>query len=860
MQDAYTDGNDDGVSLRGAMKRTESNMSATSFNRDSPSHADAYTTFSPGKNLSLFANSNLNLPNFGTDGSASKSGSKGKNRAPSYTAAPDEFLNDYLSGTANSAAPSRRRSANASGMAAALAGAVSPAAGTPEGVLGLEESDSEEEDLTPTQVAALDLLDLIDSHTTAVKAAEIILSINLEALKSPYVLAQMSKKLAPFPLEKYAEAHFQYDRRANSNSSTLHTHPVDKLITFQSDLLKTPLTAMPTPTMAADAVACFRIINTFMGSASKASGLQQIDLAVNLLLKLITAPPEFHDEIYCQICKQTRKNPTVESLELGWQLMLLCLSTIPPSKRLLPYLIHYISTSLSRLEQSMKNSISAPASASTAAAPFTELESTAKVASGDENVLKFVIVALRTVVPAAAACVRTEIPTRAEIRALLLGESMEISVFTMVHGLHHKFAVNSYTNVSALLALMCDQLQLQESNRKIFALYEVAAEDDATHSGTTHHHGHHAHHSDAEVEMNPDERVLDWLSRCQRALLNTTGAYQAGSVPYNYNYHLGVSGDEQDRDRVAHNESHGHLHSAPSAVNVHHNSSHRLMLRAKYMFRIADHAHDAVAMDLLYAQAHADVLNARYMHTAADAIVLAAFMLQELCGDYISGTRTLSELKGKSITLSKVISKSLLDQGNITRHEFEGRIFTAYKTLAGVTKENARRMYLSYISCWKIFGATFFIVSGQVNNFTEIVLSVSANSILLLNPVSMHFLAEYKYSDIYSWGHSFDSFVLIIGSKSSQSKSYFKTTQGKEIDGLVRIYHDHYMATEHTTQGAVCHVNMGHASSNTGGNTGGNINAALGHGSIHSSGHSSGISSPAVGSKGKGGVSFGHMQ
>ena len=70
---------------------------------------------------------------------------------------------------------------------------------------------------------------------------------------------------------------------------------------------------------------------------------------------------------------------------------------------------------------------------------------------------------------------------------------------------------------------------------------------------------------------------------------------------------------------------------------------------------------------------------------------------------------------------------------------------------------------------------------------------MSVKSILLLDPISKQHLAEYKYSDIYSWGHSFDSFVLIIGSKSSQSKSYFKTSQGKEIDSLVKMYHDYYV-------------------------------------------------------------------
>jgi hypothetical protein len=754
----------------------------------------------PDKNMTLFGKAELNLPLFGDGGpdspaksSRAKSPPK-KIRGAEYSAAPTEFLAEFFAASSNAAGvrPARRRSSAAT--SGAMAAAAMASAGTSGGegataeavVAGAADAgaDADDVDLTPTEVAALDTLDLIETATPAVKAAEILLTLNPVALRSPYVLSHLSEKLAHFSLDKYAEAHFQYDRRANNSASAAHAHPVEKLLTYQSDLLKAPLTALSSAALGTDAVACFRLICAFLDN-SKSSGLQQIDLAMNLLLKLITAPGEFHDEIYCQLCKQTRKNPSPEGLEFGWQLMLLCLATVPPSKRLLPYLCNYISTSLHRLEAAA--GVGKFSSAGAASTPLTPQSAAAEAMSASSaNAMKFALLALRAVVPAAGASVRTEIPARAEIRALLLGESLEVAVTTMVPTLHRSFAVDSYTTVEALLQMMCDALQVQDSNRRIFTIYEVSCEDDghAAHGpyhGASHSSAHHATTA-VEVELNHQERVLDWVSRCQRAHLSTLSHAHGGSADER----------EQAYHRALTNPHAGTADHAHGGSGAH--TTYKLLFKAKYLYRIVDHAQDAVTMELLYAQCLNDVITARYPHTPADAVVLAAFVLQELCGDYHAGTRTLSELKVKGITLSKLISRSILEQNVINRHELEGKIFTAYKPLAGIGREQARRLYLSFISCWKVFGATFFIVSGQVNNFAEIVLSVSVNSILLLDPVSMQYLAEYKYGDIYSWGHSFDSFVLIIGSKTSQSKSYFKTPQGKDIDGLVRLYHEHHLA------------------------------------------------------------------
>lgn len=83
----------------------------------------------------------------------------------------------------------------------------------------------------------------------------------------------------------------------------------------------------------------------------------------------------------------------------------------------------------------------------------------------------------------------------------------------------------------------------------------------------------------------------------------------------------------------------------------------------------------------------------------------------------------------------------------------------------------------------------FFAEPKQNRDFpSEVVLAINAKGILVVDPESKEFLQEYPYTQVVTWGHSANSFVVVTGNAVNQKKVYFKTEQGKEMNVMVRAY------------------------------------------------------------------------
>ena len=88
---------------------------------------------------------------------------------------------------------------------------------------------------------------------------------------------------------------------------------------------------------------------------------------------------------------------------------------------------------------------------------------------------------------------------------------------------------------------------------------------------------------------------------------------------------------------------------------------------------------------------------------------------------------------------------------------------------------------------WQVYGSSFFFVEPQMNVDLpeEVFLAVNPKGILIINPDTKEVLSTHPYSEVPTWGHSSTSFVLHIGNLVKQSKMYFSTPNGREINDLV---------------------------------------------------------------------------
>lgn len=213
----------------------------------------------------------------------------------------------------------------------------------------------------------------------------------------------------------------------------------------------------------------------------------------------------------------------------------------------------------------------------------------------------------------------------------------------------------------------------------------------------------------------------------------------------------------------------------------------RFMYKVGLFYDVEDT--DTSAIELLFVQATHDIVDSRYPCSEQDAVTLAALQMQEAFGDFpASGTCTY--LRGK---LGVYLSARVIEQH--TPAELEEQIYKLYKKLTGYSQMEARLSYLDYVKSWKIYGSTFFFAEPQNNKDLprECVLAVSNKAILVVDPTTKEFLAEYEYSTVVTWGHSLNSFVIVTGSTNRQIKMYFKTDQGKEINNMVRCYVENRM-------------------------------------------------------------------
>lgn len=124
---------------------------------------------------------------------------------------------------------------------------------------------------------------------------------------------------------------------------SVHERPEDRI--FFATKLRVPLLLPTSSELASKALKLFHKIVAYAGMTNSSKGSYQH--ASEIVAIGISAPEVLRDEIYVQICKQTRNCPDTDALVRAFTLLSLCTGHFPPSNELAPYLRLYLSQTAS---------------------------------------------------------------------------------------------------------------------------------------------------------------------------------------------------------------------------------------------------------------------------------------------------------------------------------------------------------------------------------------------------------------------------------------------------------------------------------------------------------------------------------
>jgi len=136
-----------------------------------------------------------------------------------------------------------------------------------------------------------------------------------------------------FQIEGFAHQYFMEHRAGIFRRKV----PLEKLLIWSKESIRAPLMVL-NKELQKESPKCFKLIQRIMGDRAPIGQSEDIQC----LLEKGIMNGQLRDEIYIQLCKQLSRNPSPDSLLLGWQLMAVIVISFPPSKNFESYLIQFI--------------------------------------------------------------------------------------------------------------------------------------------------------------------------------------------------------------------------------------------------------------------------------------------------------------------------------------------------------------------------------------------------------------------------------------------------------------------------------------------------------------------------------------
>ena len=327
---------------------------------------------------------------------------------------------------------------------------------------------------------------------------------------------------------------------------------------------------------------------------------------------------------------------------------------------------------------------------------------------------------------------RRETPLPMEVEAAKMRLPVLLRVFHL-DGSFDMMPINSWVTPAVLKAMICEKRGIK--NSEAFGIYEMTPQGE-------------------ERFLEPEERLLDLVAYWQRLFEEERSKTDEG--------------DKKKRKKALGNTS-----------------FYRVVFKVHMYFDVP--ADDHSAQHEMYVQAAYDVVSARYPCGERDCLALAALQLQAEYGD--AGLPDLNQKLERFLPAKYSESTRTSELANEIRKQ--------HAEHAGKSTRAVEHEYMDYVKEWQVYGSSFFFVEPQMNADMpeEIFMAVNPKGILLINPDTKEVLSTYPYSEVPTWGHSQSSFVLHIGNLIRQTKLYFATEQGKEINDLVRAYVNHLVVS-----------------------------------------------------------------
>jgi hypothetical protein len=200
---------------------------------------------------------------------------------------------------------------------------------------------------------------------------------------------------------------------------------------------------------------------------------------------------------------------------------------------------------------------------------------------------------------------------------------------------------------------------------------------------------------------------------------------------------------------------------------------------------------DTCCVDMIYKQAVHDVTTSRYPCKEKDVTVLAALQLQASEGDFDKSVHQpgwLAERITKYMPTPLIMKKKKIDKKIVK--EWEQKILSKYSKVTGFSVDEAKLNYLDYVQEWTFYGSTFFLVEQrQFKDYpSPLTLGINCEGVILMHPQKQTVLEHYGFTDIVTWGHSDEKFIVVVGNIVQQRKLIFKTLLGKNMNHLVHDF------------------------------------------------------------------------